>query len=109
MIGIPHGGENVGSAWAHVHSNRARLTRDVVWHGRNGQYVLPCRDGMIVFATLDDVRDRSAIDLEISDHVPTEIGHSDHNQTASTRSGGVGDRDCREENENQNKSADTAG
>jgi hypothetical protein len=27
MVGIPHGGEDVGSTWPHVHSNRRSLSR----------------------------------------------------------------------------------
>ena len=63
---------------------------------------------MIVTATLHDVGNGLAIDLQVRCEVPTEVGYSDDNETAS-RSGGVGCRDCRKENENKNKSAEIAG
>ena len=60
---------------------------------------------MVVPATLDNVRNGLAIDLQVGGKVPTEVRHSDHNETATWLSGGVGYRDCREEDENQKKSA----
>jgi len=43
----------------------------------------PSRDPVIVPAPLDDVRDRSAIDLQVGGNVPAEVRHSDHNETAA--------------------------
>ena len=60
---------------------------------------------MVVPATLDNVRNGLAIDLKIGGNVPAEVCHSDHNETATWLSGGVGYRNCREEDENQKKSA----
>jgi hypothetical protein len=54
-------------------------------------------------------RDCLATDLDIGGNVPAEVRHSDHNETATGFSRGVGNRDCREDDENQKKSADVAG
>ena len=51
MVGIPDGGEDVGAAWPHVHSNRGRLTQHDVRHGRNSQNMWPARDAVVVPAT----------------------------------------------------------
>jgi hypothetical protein len=59
--------------------------------------------------TLNNIRNGLAIDLEIGGNVPTEVRHSDNNETAIWFSRGVGYRDCREENETQKKSPDAAG
>ena len=69
----------------------------------------PGRDAVVVAATLDNVRNGLAIDLQIGGKVPAEVRHSDHNETATWLSRGVGYRDCREEDENQKKSAEIAG
>src|SRR6476620_10966179 len=69
----------------------------------------PGRDAVVVPATLDNVRNGSAIDLQVGGNVPAEIRHPDHNETAAFLSCGVGYRDCREEDENQKKSAEIAG
>ena len=65
----------------------------------------PGRDAVVVLATLDNVRNGLAIDLQIGGKVPAEVCHSDYNETATWLSGGVGYRDCREEDGNQKKSA----
>jgi len=67
------------------------------------------RDAVVVPATLDNVPNGLAIDLQIGGKVPAEVRHSDHNETATWLSRGVGYRDCRKEDENQKKSADIAG
>jgi len=64
---------------------------------------------VIVSATLDNVRDGLAVDLQVGGKVPAEVRHSDNDETAIWLSSGVGYRGCREEDENQNKSADVAG
>ena len=64
---------------------------------------------MIVPPTLNNIRDRLPIDLEVGGKVPAEVRHSDDNETATRLSGGVGHRDSREDNKNQKKSADVAG
>ena len=61
---------------------------------------------MVVFATLNNVRDRSAIDLEISDNVPAEVRHPDHNETATWLSHGVDYQDSREDDKNQKQSVE---
>jgi hypothetical protein len=66
-------------------------------------------DEAVVSATLNNSRDRSAIDLKIETNVPPEIRRSDDNETATWLSRSVGNRDCREEDENKKKSADVAG
>ena len=109
MVGIPQGGEDVGSARPHVYSDRGRLTQHDVRHGRNRQNMPPGRDAVVVPATLDNVRNGLAIDLQVGCKVPAEVRHSDHNETATWLSRGVGYGDCKEEDENQKKSADIAG
>ena len=96
MVGIPQGGENVGSAWPHVYSDRGRLTQLVIRHGRNRQNMPPGRDAVVVPATLDNVRNGLVIDLKVGGKVPAEVRHSDHNETATWLSRGVGCLDCRE-------------
>ena len=105
MVGIPQGGEDIGSAWPYVYSDRGRLTQHDVRHGRNRQNMPPSRDAVVVPATLDNVRNGLAIDLKVGGKIPAEVRYSDHNETATWLSGGVGYRDCREEDENQKKSA----
>ena len=65
----------------------------------------PGRDAVVVAATLDNVRNGLAIDLQVGGKVPAEVRHSDHNETATWLSDGVGYRDCREEDKNQKESA----
>ena len=38
---------------------------------------------MIVAATLDNVRNGLAIDLQVGGQVPAEVRHSDHNETGA--------------------------
>ena len=63
MVGIPHGGEDVGHGWPHVQSDGARLTQHDIRHGRNRQNMPPGRDPLVVPATLHNVRNGLAIDL----------------------------------------------
>ena len=107
MIGVPQGGKDIRSAWPHVHRNRGRVTQQDIRHRRNGQKMAPGLDAVIVPATLDNVRNRLAIDLQINSNIPAEVRRSDHNEAATWLSRGVGYGDCREEDENQKKSADT--
>jgi protein-L-isoaspartate O-methyltransferase len=69
----------------------------------------PCRDVVVVPATLDNVPGALTVDLKIGGKVPAEVRHSDHNETATWMSRGIGWRDCREEDRNQKKSAEIAG
>jgi hypothetical protein len=66
-------------------------------------------DEAVVSATLNNSRDRSAIDPKIETNVPSEIRRSDDNETGTWLSRSVGNGDCREEDENKKKSADVAG
>ena len=50
----------------------------------------PGRDAVVVPATLDNVRNGLAIDLQVGGNVPAEVRHSDHNETATWLSRGVG-------------------
>jgi hypothetical protein len=43
----------------------------------------PSRDAVVVPATLDNVRNSLAIDLQVGGKVPAEVRHSDHNETAT--------------------------
>jgi hypothetical protein len=67
------------------------------------------RDNVIVPATLDDVRDGSAVNFQAGGNVPAEIRRSDHNQTTTWVSRGVAKRDCGKEDNSYKKSADVAG
>ena len=80
-----------------------------VWHDRNRQNMGPGRDEVVVAATLDNVRDGLAIDLEIGGKVPAEIRRSDHNQTSPRLTGSFGKRESGNEDKDKNKSADAAG
>ena len=53
----------------------------------------PGLDAVIVAATLDNVRNGLAIDLQVGGQVPAEVRHSDRNETATWLSRGVGYRD----------------
>ena len=64
---------------------------------------------MVIAAVLDNVRNGFAIDLQIGGEVPAEIRDPDHNETATLGTGGVGCRDRKEKDKNQNKFADVAG
>ena len=50
----------------------------------------PCRDGVVVPATLDNIRYGLAIDLKAGRKIPAEVRYSDHNETATWHSRGVG-------------------
>ena len=109
MVGIPKGSKDVRSARPHIHSDRGWVTQHDIWHSRNGQNMAPGRDAVIVPATLDNVRNRLAIDLQIGSNIPAEVRRSNHNETATRLSRGIGYRDSREDDKNQKKSADTVG
>jgi hypothetical protein len=64
---------------------------------------------VVVSATLDNVGNGLAVDLQVGGKVPAEVRHSDHNEMATCLSRGVDYRDCKEEDENQKKSAGIAG
>ena len=68
----------------------------------------PGRDAVVVPATLDNVRNGLAIDLQVGGKVPAEVRHSDHNETAS-RFSGVSLPGLQRKSENQKKSSDVAG
>jgi len=67
------------------------------------------RDTVVVPATLDNVRNGSAIDLEIGGKVPAEVRRPDHNQTTTRVSRSLARRKSGDENKNKNKSADVTG
>ena len=50
----------------------------------------PCRDVVIVTATLNNVPDGLAIDLQVAGKIPAEVRYSDDNETAARVSGGIG-------------------
>jgi len=45
---------------------------------------------VIVPPTLNNIRDRLPIDLEVGGKIPAEVRHSDHNETATRVSRGIG-------------------
>src|SRR4029453_2254966 len=63
------------------------------------------RDAVVGAAAPRDVRNGCPVNFQAGSSVPSEIGPSDHNETATWLSSGVGYRDCREEDKNQKKSA----
>jgi hypothetical protein len=64
VVGTPQGSEDVGSARSHIQSGRRRLTHDHIRDGRKGEYMAPRRYAMVVPATLDNICNSLAIDLE---------------------------------------------
>ena len=66
----------------------------------------PGRDVTVVPATVDNIRNGLAIDLEIGGNLPAEVRYSDNNKTATWLSCVGGYRDCGEEDETQKESAD---
>jgi hypothetical protein len=50
----------------------------------------PGRDAVIVPATLDNVPNGLAIDLQVGGKIPAEVRHSDDNKTATWISCGIG-------------------
>jgi hypothetical protein len=67
------------------------------------------RYAVVVPATLNNVPDVLAVDLEVGGKIPAEVRYSDDNETPGWVSRGVGEVDCREEDENHNKSVEIAG
>jgi hypothetical protein len=60
------------------------------------------RHRVIVTAPLHNVGDRSAIDLNVEDYVPSKNGAPQNDKTPTTRlSGGSSDGDCANKNENE--------
>ncbi len=93
MVVIPQGGENVGFARLDVHRNGGRLAQLEIWHGGDRQDMPARRDELVVAATLDNVRHRSAINLQIGGKVPAEVGGSGDNETTTLATRGLGRRD----------------
>jgi hypothetical protein len=62
----------------------------------------------VIVATLYDVRDRPAIDLEMESQIPSEVRHSFHNQAArrGTRLRNSADENCAQKSKNQKNLAD---
>jgi hypothetical protein len=60
----------------------------------------PRRDQVIVAATLDDVRDGSAIYLEMDSYVPSEICCPQNNKAASRLSNSTSRRESANRDEN---------
>jgi hypothetical protein len=50
----------------------------------------PGGNRVVIFTTLNNIRDRSAIDLEIGGNVPAEICYPDHNESTTWFGGAVG-------------------
>jgi hypothetical protein len=61
----------------------------------------PRRHKVIVASSLHDVGNRSAIDLEIENYVPSKVRNSRNDQTPARLSGGGPDRDYPNENKDQ--------
>jgi hypothetical protein len=61
----------------------------------------PRRHEVIVAASLNNVGDRSAVDLKIESDVPSKVRGPQNNQTPTRLSGGGSDRDCANKNKNQ--------
>ena len=84
-----------------VQHSRCRLRVVCVWHGRHGQYMAPRRHEVIVAASLNNIGDRSAIDLKIENYVPSKVRVPQNDQTPTRLSGGGSNRDCANKNKNQ--------
>jgi hypothetical protein len=56
---------------------------------------------VIVGASLHDVGDRSAIDLQIENYIPCKVRTPQNNQAPTGLGGGSSDRGCANKNKNQ--------
>ena len=54
----------------------------------------PRRNELIVAASLNDIGDRSAIDLKIENYVPSKVRDPHNDQTPTRLSGGDSNRGC---------------
>ncbi len=59
---------------------------------------------VIVAASLHDVGDRSAIDLQIENYIPSKVRTPQNDKTPIGLSGGSSDRGCANKNKNQKES-----
>jgi hypothetical protein len=59
------------------------------------------RHKVIVAVSLHNVGDRSAIDLQIENDIPSKVRTPQNNQTPTGLSGGSSARDCANKNKNQ--------
>jgi len=64
----------------------------------------PWRHKVIVAASLHDVGNGSAIDLEIENYVPSKGRTPQNDETPTCLSGGISDRGCANKNKNQKES-----
>jgi hypothetical protein len=69
----------------------------------------PSRNGVVVAATLNNVCNGLAINLETGSKVPAEVRYSDYNQTSARLTRSLAKRESREEDKNKKKSAEAAG
>jgi hypothetical protein len=68
--------------------------------------MLPGWQPCVIVATLDNVRNRPAVDLKIESQIPSEVRRPENDQM-STRSGGSGsNRNRTNEDENEQESAE---
>lgn len=85
MIRVPHRGKYIYVAWLNRQQHGHWRPKIVVWHGRDVQHMMPCWDKTVVAATLYNVPDGLAIDLEMDSEIPSKIRRSLHNQTTASR------------------------
>jgi hypothetical protein len=64
----------------------------------------PRRHKVIVAASLHNVGDRSAIDLQIENYIPSKVRTSQNDETPTRVSGGSSERGCANKNKNQKES-----
>jgi hypothetical protein len=64
----------------------------------------PRRHKVIVAASLHNVGDRSAIDLQIENYIPSKVRTPQNDKTATRVSGGSSDRGCANKYKNQKES-----
>jgi hypothetical protein len=62
------------------------------------------RHKVIVAASLHNVGDRSAIDLQIENYVPSKVRTPQNDKTPTRLSGGSSERGCANKNKNQKES-----
>jgi hypothetical protein len=64
----------------------------------------PRRHKVIVTSSLHNVGDRSAIDLQIENYIPSKVRTSQNDETPTRVSDGSSERGCANKNKNQKES-----
>jgi hypothetical protein len=71
--------------------------------------MLPGWQPCVILATLDNTRDRPAVDLKIESQIPSKVRRPQNDQMPTRLSTGSADRDYASESKNQKESVDVVG